>query len=68
MERLIEQMASSIFESWGGPWRSAPEFRRAQARSEALKVLENIRSDEDARAEAIDFMANEDMGDLSASA
>ena len=65
METAIETVARIIFEDWGGPWVTAPEFRRAQARREALTVLDGLRKDEVARAEVVAFLTSKDMGDLS---
>lgn len=65
METAIEIAAKTIFETWGGSWATAPEFRREQARKEALSALETVRNDPIASEELIEFMKAKDMGDLS---
>jgi len=66
MDAAIETVAKIIFEEWGGPWVAAPEFRKTQARREALTILDGIRKSEEAKREVIAFLNSTDMGDLSA--
>jgi hypothetical protein len=56
MDTAIETAAKVIFEKWGGPWASAPDFRKTQARREALSVLEAIRENQGAKEELIEFL------------
>jgi hypothetical protein len=56
METAIEAAARVIFETWGGPWTTAPEFRREQARKEALSVFEAIKANQGARDELMEFL------------
>lgn len=53
MRTAIDTTARVIFETWGGPWAVAPEFRKAQARIEASKVLEALLNDAAASQELI---------------
>lgn len=66
MEAVIETAAQTIFETWGGPWVQATEYRKHQARGEALKILEAIKSHPEQAAALVEFLTTADMGDLSA--
>lgn len=66
MNKAIETIAKISFESWGGPWATAPEFRRAQARKDALTILDGICKSEEAKRDLMLFLTSTDMGDLSA--
>ena len=66
MDAAIEIIAKTIFEGWGGPWMSAPEFRKTQARRDAVLILEAVRQSEGAKTQVISFLNSTDMGDLSA--
>ena len=35
----FEAAAKTLYELWGGPWNTAPEHRREQARREAVSVV-----------------------------
>jgi len=42
MEEAVEAAAKVNYENWGGPWATAPEFRRVQSRAEVVRIFKAL--------------------------
>lgn len=59
-ERAVEVAAKVIYETWGGPWAIAPQFRRDQAGREASAILLALKQDPQAAQEAAKYLLEQE--------